>query len=201
VITAGARVNALLSAHTDAPLVTPRRVPVCWFTPPSAAAFSYGTYPVNFWQIPDDELGSSASAGSVGRADPATPSEPWEVYSLPVTDGVPGVKVAAHNRLRPCDPDSDPQMVSPEEIDLLRGFVERYIPELRGADVETERCFYATTSDGEFRLGSVPGTSAVFAGAFAGHGFKFAPVLGEILADLATGRTPGFDLSLFTWGE
>jgi sarcosine oxidase len=32
---------------------------------------------------------------------------------------------------------------------------------------------------------------------FSGHGFKFTPVLGEVLADLATGRVPSYDLSMF----
>jgi len=54
------------------------------------------------------------------------------------------------------------------------------------------------TPDGHFYLGKRPGTNNVFGVALAGHGFKFAPVLGEILADLMMGMTPAFDIDLFS---
>ena len=107
------------------------------------------------------------------------------------------MKVAAHNRLAPCDPDTDPADVTDAEIGPVTGFVRTHLPSLAPAPVRTERCFYATTADGEFHLGRLPSDPNVSVGAFAGHGFKFAPVIGEILADLATGREPRFDLSRF----
>jgi sarcosine oxidase len=58
---------------------------------------------------------------------------------------------------------------------------------------------YTMTPDRHFIIGGAPGTDArvVMACGFSGHGFKFAPVVGEILADLTTtGRTP-WDISLF----
>jgi glycine/D-amino acid oxidase-like deaminating enzyme len=38
----------------------------------------------------------------------------------------------------------------------------------------------------------------VAAAALAGHGFKFAPVIGEILADMLQGRTPAFETAMFS---
>ncbi len=63
---------------------------------------------------------------------------------------------------------------------LLRGWA----PE----PVATERCVYDNSPDGDFVLDRV-GNVTVGSGT-SGHGFKFAPLLGEVLADLATGVAP-----------
>jgi glycine/D-amino acid oxidase-like deaminating enzyme len=54
------------------------------------------------------------------------------------------------------------------------------------------------TPDGHFYLGRRPGSEHVYGVALAGHGFKFAPVLGEILADLLTDVSPQFDTAMFS---
>jgi sarcosine oxidase len=51
--------------------------------------------------------------------------------------------------------------------------------------VTTERCVYDNSPDGDFVLDRV-GRVVIGAGT-SGHGFKFAPLIGEVLADLATG--------------
>ena len=57
---------------------------------------------------------------------------------------------------------------------------------------------YTNTPDENFAIGVLPSApDVVVASPCSGHGFKFAPVMGEILADLATDRRPPFDLSLF----
>ena len=59
-------------------------------------------------------------------------------------------------------------------------------------------CMFTNTPDEHFILDTLPGAPEVMvASPCSGHGFKFASVIGEILADLAGGRTPSFDLSLF----
>ena len=181
VLATGARVTALAQSLSRA--VQPRRIPVCWFAPERNDQFALGSLPVSFWQVPVE-----AAAGSPY----------WEVYSLPIVEAGGGVKVAAHNRLAACDPDNDPPQVRAAEIASIRGFLSEFIPALADTPVTAERCFYATTPDGEFVLGPVPGSTRAVTGVFSGHGFKFAPVLGEILADLATGIGPRFDLRLFS---
>ena len=52
--------------------------------------------------------------------------------------------------------------------------------------------------DGEFSLGALPDHDNVFIAALAGHGFKFAPVLGEILADMLEGNAPAYDVTMFS---
>ena len=59
-------------------------------------------------------------------------------------------------------------------------------------------CLYTNTPDHDFVIDALPGTSNVIvASPCSGHGFKFAPVIGEILADLATQRTTRHDISRF----
>jgi sarcosine oxidase len=61
--------------------------------------------------------------------------------------------------------------------------------------LKTETCLYTTTPDDDFvidRIGSL-----VVASPCSGHGFKFAPLIGEVLADLAAGEQPPVPLDLF----
>jgi glycine/D-amino acid oxidase-like deaminating enzyme len=60
------------------------------------------------------------------------------------------------------------------------------------------REFYTLTPDDPFVLGPVPHNKTIFAVALTGHGFKFAPVLGEILAGLIGGRSSAMDISFFS---
>jgi N-methyl-L-tryptophan oxidase len=59
-------------------------------------------------------------------------------------------------------------------------------------------CTYDNSPDEDFIIDTLPGhdDTLVITG-LSGHGFKFASVLGEIAADFAQGKTPGFDLSPF----
>jgi glycine/D-amino acid oxidase-like deaminating enzyme len=63
--------------------------------------------------------------------------------------------------------------------------------ELAGPTVDAKVCLYTNTPDKHFLIDRHPRyDNVVFAAGFSGHGFKFAPLIGEILADLAlTGRT------------
>jgi glycine/D-amino acid oxidase-like deaminating enzyme len=68
-----------------------------------------------------------------------------------------------------------------------------------GERVDHQTCFYTRTPDEHFILDRYPGTKNVsFAAGLSGHGFKFVPVLGEALVDLATGRSPAFDCGFLT---
>ncbi len=59
-------------------------------------------------------------------------------------------------------------------------------------------CIYTWVEDEHFVIDRLPGMPQVIvASPCSGHGFKFASVMGEILADLSTGRDPAFDLSMF----
>jgi sarcosine oxidase len=116
---------------------------------------------------------------------------PW-FYGLPVrSEGLMKVSfhgggpVVASNDLDRYDTErSDPALEA-----VLRTSARRLLPGLVPEPVATERCVYDNSPDGDFVLDRV-GDVVVGAGT-SGHGFKFAPLLGEMLADLATGETVG----------
>ena len=81
---------------------------------------------------------------------------------------------------------------------MVREIVSELLPGLHQSPITSEVCLYSMTPDGHFYLGRRPGSHRVIGVALAGHGFKFAPVLGEILADLMVDITPAFDIELFS---
>ncbi len=180
-LAAGARNSGLLGLVSN-PLST-RRVAVHWIDPPPGDDFRYGVLPVNFWQLPPEE--DSASQGF------------REFYCLPQLPSGAGVKVAAHNNLAVCDPDQPQPLITAHERSACDAFLKTCLPGLVRQPARNAVCFYTQTPDGDFWLGSLPEQPDVLICALAGHGFKFAPVLGEILADLLTDRRPAYDLSRF----
>jgi sarcosine oxidase len=87
----------------------------------------------------------------------------------------------------PASPSNFRRYASPEEAERVVDFVSQLIPALRGQPSERSRgCIYARTPDDNFVIGPHPDYDNVTIGAaFSVHGFKFVPVVGEILADLA----------------
>ena len=85
--------------------------------------------------------------------------------------------------------------ISPTNHALLTRAVRRLLPSLDPDPVHTERCVYDNSADTDFILDRT-GRIVVGCGT-SGHGFKFGPLLGELLADLADGATPSIDLRPF----
>jgi sarcosine oxidase len=86
----------------------------------------------------------------------------------------------------------DTRTFEPNEIVLmnLRGFLERYIPDSLGPELYTKTCLYDMPPDREFVLGVLPEHPQISVFNGAGHGFKFASLVGKILGELAVyGRT------------
>ena len=80
----------------------------------------------------------------------------------------------------------------------LRAFLARRLPQANGALRASEECLYTNTPDFHFLVDRHPRHDEVIvASVCSGHGFKFAPVMGEIIADLVQGKRPAFDLSMF----
>jgi glycine/D-amino acid oxidase-like deaminating enzyme len=105
-------------------------------------------------------------------------------YGFPVNrDGV--VKVANHGPGIEMSPDSPDRFVSVEDEQNLRDFLAWSFPALADAEIVHARvCFYCDTHDGDFWIARHPECNGlVIAAGDCGHGFKFAPVLGEIIAD------------------
>jgi sarcosine oxidase len=111
-----------------------------------------------------------------------------------------GVKIAKHHHLdETVDPDRCSRTVSATDETIIRNMLKTHAPDAGGPLLATRTCLYTMTPDGDFILDRLPECPRiVVASPCSGHGFKFAPVIGEILADLAmTGRT-GYDISRFS---
>ncbi len=108
-------------------------------------------------------------------------------YGFPIThDGI--VKIANHGTGTPVDSDLD-RVVSAAQEAHLRAFLADTFPALAEAPiVATRLCVYGDTLDGHFWIAPHPARPGlVVATGGSGHAFKFAPVLGALIADIALG--------------
>jgi glycine/D-amino acid oxidase-like deaminating enzyme len=120
-------------------------------------------------------------------------------YGFPLDrDGI--VKIANHGSGRAMSPDSSQRAVTSEEEENLREFLSWAFPALAEAPiVYTRVCMYCETHDGDFWIARDPEREElVIAAGDCGHGFKFAPVLGEIIADAVEGKSNPI-LEKFRW--
>ncbi len=175
----------ILAAGTWSPLLFPSLAekivhiaqPVFHFRPKTPELFRSPRFPV--W---------SADMGKTG----------W--YGFPANeDGI--VKVANHGPGRKGHPDDD-RITTPEEEALFRDFLKESLPSLWDAPIAGSRtCFYADSWDGDFYIDHDPERPGlVYATGGSGHGFKFAPVIGRIVADVVEGRPNPYS-SRFAWRE
>jgi sarcosine oxidase len=119
-------------------------------------------------------------------------------YGFP-PDSEGRIKVAKHHHNdQTVDPDSFDRTVSGADEDLVRSMLAEYLPAANGPLADARTCLYTVTPDRDFVLDHLPGSPQVIvASPCSGHGFKFAPVVGDILADLATTGSTGHDISRF----
>lgn len=113
--------------------------------------------------------------------------------------GTRPVKVAKHHhRDESVDPERYDRTVTRADEMLIRAAVAEHLPAANGPLIEAITCLYTMAPDGDFIIDRLPGAARiVIASPCSGHGFKFAPALGEILADLATTGTTAHDISRF----
>ena len=103
-----------------------------------------------------------------------------------------GLKLALHQRGESFDPTSVDKSVPLSAMEDIRYFIDRYMPAIQKPEIEYKQCLYTYSEDSDFIIDHLPGyeNQVTIACGFSGHGFKFVPVVGEVLADLATkGRT------------
>ncbi len=157
VIAAGAWNARLLPAL--APLLQVKRVPLYWFEP-LAGREALATLPV---YIVDSGRGHGC-------------------YGFPYLADQ-GLKIATHGAGTPTDPDTVDREAHPADEAPIREFIQQRLPAADGPVRMTKICMYTVTPDEHFIV-NVDGPVA-YASACSGHGFKFASVMGEVLADLA----------------
>jgi len=146
-----------------------------------------------------EQVGYLAPAAEPGPAMPVFICYETEVpYGLPVP-GSPLYKIGFHHGGPPTDPGHQDQRPDQDLSAQLARLARRYLPGLRPDLVRTERCVYDNTPDEDFivhRAGRI-----VIGSGTSGHGFKFGPLLGEWLADLATGHGAGPPTRRFSLGR
>jgi sarcosine oxidase len=110
-----------------------------------------------------------------------------------------GVKIAKHHHAdETVDPGRFDRTVSEADLALIRALAAEHIPGANGPPRAAKSCLYTVTPDRHFIIDRIPGApNLIVASPCSGHGFKFAPVIGDILADLATTGTTPHDISRF----
>ena len=122
-----------------------------------------------------------------------------QIYGFPATDGpTGGAKVAFMSRGPETDPDRLDRAVTVAEIEEMRARLRDTLPTLAGRPLLQVACLYTITPDEHFVIARHPAHDRVtVACGFSGHGFKFVPVVGEILAELAVDGTTHHPIGLF----
>lgn len=148
---------------------------VHWFASPSGSTnFGVAQCPVYLWEQQPGEV----------------------VYGFP--DLGEGFKIGLHEPGPIADPDSLDRTVTATEVRAAEAIVDRCFPAIAGPPLASEVCMYTNTADGHFLIDRHPKRpNIVLAGAGSGHGFKFASVIGEIVADLAVDGRSKQDIGLF----
>jgi sarcosine oxidase len=149
-----------------------KRQVLCWYEPKQPELFRLGKLPV--FAIDDGED---------------------IVYGFPDFAGT-GFKCASHYGSGIiAHPDAARQNAGPADEARTRAFLERYLPQAAGALKDMKTCMYTMTPDEDFVIDVATSDSrVVVASPCSGHGFKFASVVGEVLADLATDGTTPHDI-------
>ncbi len=123
-----------------------------------------------------------------------------QIYGFPAQDGPPGgVKVGFHFGGQPTTAETIDRSVSNGEVEQIRAAWVSRIPSLAGPLLHTTTCMYTTTPDHHFILGThARHANVIVASPCSGHGYKFASVIGEILAELAIDGRTAHDIALFS---
>jgi sarcosine oxidase len=178
VISAGAWAPRLL-ADLGLPLGVTRQI-LFWFGPKGGIEpFLSDRFPIFIWE-PED--GNS-------------------FYAIPAHDGHTGGVKAAFFRAdgKPADPETIDREVHEEEVEFIRSYLARYVPDLDGDFLFAKTCMYTNTPDEHFVISTHPNyPQIVIAAGFSGHGYKFCSVVGEILADLVTQGETTHPIDLFS---
>lgn len=179
VITTGAWAGKMIPGFADKIKVT--RQFVAWVKPKKEKDFLINDFPC--WLLADED-------------------EPGAYYGFPMlpveTFGEPaGLKLAYHHPATQTDPDHVSRQKIDSDMDAIDHFLNKYLPGAFESLSTFKTCLYANSPDEDFIIDKLPGyeDNVVIACGFSGHGFKFVPVVGEILADLAIEGTTSLPIN------
>lgn len=174
VLTAGAWAPSVVP-DLGVPLEVERQV-LFWFQPIEGAE-AYEQFPIWIWEDPGGQ----------------------QLYGFPAIDGPDGgTKLAFYRNGAATDPDHVDRHVRPDEVRFIQDYVQKRIPGLAATFLRAAACLYTNSPDLDFVVGPHPAhDNVVVAAGFSGHGFKFVPLMGEVLADLAERGTTRHPIGLF----
>ncbi len=186
VTTTGARLSGdvvLIAAGAWTPLLAPHLAGVMW--PVAQPVFHLKPHDPEAWRPPRFTVWAAAIAKTGWYGFPANAS------------GI--VKIANHGPGRRVHPDAERVIAAGDEA-KLREFLRESLPELAEAPlVSSKTCLYCDTFDGDFFIGRDPDRPGLaVASGDSGHGFKFAPVLGDVIADAIEDKPSRFT-ARFRW--
>lgn len=169
VVTAGPWVKSVLP-DLPAP-VRPTRQQITYFAGADPTLFAVGAFPVFLAEM--------------------------ECYGFPL-HGPGWLKIASHVTGATVDPDAGYE-ADQQEIEYVRAFMRKVIREAAALKVAfVDHCMYDMTPDEDFILDRLPDSDRIVLGSgFSGHGFKFGPLIGEVLAALALDADPPIPLDRF----
>lgn len=161
VVTAGAWNSAMIDVLSG--LAVPERQVLAWLQPRRPELFRPDNFPVFNLLV-----------------------EEGRYYGFPIF-GVPGFKFGRYHHFEEIgDPGQIGWEPTPLDEEMLREFAARHFPEGCEATMSLKACMFTNTPDRHFVIDLHPVYPQVsFCAGFSGHGFKFASVIGEIMADLA----------------
>jgi sarcosine oxidase len=145
-----------------------------WLKPRAPDLFAPARCPIHLWQFEHGQF----------------------FYGFP--DLGDGVKVARHHQGATTSADGVSREVSSAEIDDIRALARRFVPGAAGALRKSAVCLYTNTHDEHFWIDRHPQHDRVLiVSPCSGHGFKFTPLIGRILADLATAQPTPIPIERF----
>jgi sarcosine oxidase len=160
VITAGAWSNHVLDAFDLQLPLTVTQEQVTYFASPDLPQFAPERFPIWIWM--DDPC----------------------FYGFPVF-GEAGVKAGQDAGGKEVTAESRSFEPDQDALGRVKAFLKRCLPGALGPIIYTKTCLYTLTPDRDFVLDLVPGHSEAVIAIGGGHGFKFASLIGRILAQLA----------------
>lgn len=124
-------------------------------------------------------------------------SNHWRGFPVHPQEGI--LKITQYTNNQRLHPTHDPRTVNDVDIRNLRTFLDSALPGLKEATITyTRRCLSCDSWDGQLWIGNHPDKAGLTVAAGGnGHGFMFAPIMGEMIAD----TVEGLPMPKFKWRE
>ncbi|HEY0739818.1 MAG TPA: N-methyl-L-tryptophan oxidase [Chryseosolibacter sp.] len=162
------------------------RQTLAWINPKDPDTFALGNFPC--WFIEDPHLGMYYGF----------PILPFEKFGGPI-----GLKIASHRPGTIVEADNVERVTLPQEEHNIKAILSKYFHGAGDEIISLKTCLYTYSPDENFIIDILPDTHnrVVVAAGFSGHGFKFVPVVGEVLAELAERESTSLPINFLKYSR